>query len=117
MQILVSLVAKGGRLPARSVTVFGQPSLIRPELTGIALALEECPGEEDLNILTYSLSSMQLLMRMQRGGFSLLLYRNPVIQLLVHVVKRLNRRVEAGHTTRFIKVCAHRGATASHLMN
>ncbi len=54
------LVAKGGRLPARSVSVFGQPSLIRPELTGIALSLEECPGEEDLNVLTDSLSSMQL---------------------------------------------------------
>ena len=38
---------------------FGQPSSIRPELTGIALALEDCPGEEDLNILTDSLSSME----------------------------------------------------------
>ncbi len=62
-----ALVAKGGRLPVRSVTVFGQPSSIRPELTGITLALEDCPGEEDLNVLTDSLSSMQLLMSMQRG--------------------------------------------------
>jgi hypothetical protein len=49
--------AKDGRLPARSVAVFGQPLSLRAELAGIALALEDCPGEEDLNILTNSLSS------------------------------------------------------------
>jgi hypothetical protein len=32
-------VAKDGRMQARSVAVFGKPSSIRPELTGIALAL------------------------------------------------------------------------------
>ena len=110
-----ALVAKGGRLPARSVSVFGQPSSIRPELTGIALSLEECPGEEDLNVLTDSLSSMQLLMSMQRGDFPLSLYRHPARQLLVHVVKLLNRRVEAGRTTRFIKVRAHRGEPLNEL--
>ena len=36
-----ALVAKDGRLPARSAAVFGQPSSIRQELTGIALALED----------------------------------------------------------------------------
>jgi hypothetical protein len=35
-----SFVAKDGRLPARSEAVLGQPSSIRPELTGIALAIE-----------------------------------------------------------------------------
>ncbi len=55
-----AVVAKDGRMQARSV-VFGQPSCIRPELTGIALALEGCPAEEDLSILTDSLSSMRLL--------------------------------------------------------
>ncbi len=34
----VAYVAKDNRLPSRSVAVFGQPSSIRPELTGIALA-------------------------------------------------------------------------------
>ncbi len=43
---------QGGRLPARSVAVLGQPSSIRPELTGIALAIVVCPIEEDLTILT-----------------------------------------------------------------
>ncbi len=65
-----ALVAKVGSLPASSVAVFGQPSSLRPKLTGIALALEDCPGEEDLNILTNSLSSMRQLKSMQRGDFS-----------------------------------------------
>ncbi len=70
-------VAKDNRLPSRSVAVFGQPSSIRPELTVIdptvelTLALEDCPGEEDLNILTDSLSSMRLLKNMQRQDFPL----------------------------------------------
>jgi hypothetical protein len=72
-----ALVAKDGRLPARSVAIFRQPSSLRLELTGIALALEDCPGEEDLNILTDSLSSMYLLKSMQRGDFPLSLHRYP----------------------------------------
>ncbi len=51
-----AFVAKDGRVQTRSVAVFGQPSSIRPELTGVALALEECPIQEDLTILTDSLS-------------------------------------------------------------
>ncbi len=62
-------VAKDNRLPSRSAAVLGQPSSIRPELTGIALALEDCPGKEDLNIITDSLSSMRLLKNMQRQVF------------------------------------------------
>ena len=104
-----AMVAKDGRLASRSVAVFGQPSSIRPELTGIALAVEDCPREEDLNILTDSLSAMKLLSSMQRKDFPLSLYRHPVRQLLVHVVRLLNQRAEAGRTTRFIKVRAHRG--------
>ncbi len=69
-----ALVAKDDRLPARSVAVVDQPSSLLPELTGIALALEGYLGEEDLNnvnILTDSLSSMQLLRSMQRGYFGI----------------------------------------------
>jgi ribonuclease HI len=110
-----ALVAKDSRMPARSVAVFGQPSSIRPELTGIALALEGCPGEDDLNILTDSLSSMQLLRSMQREDFPLSLYRHPARQLLVHVVNLLNARAEAGRATCFIKVRAHRGEPLNEL--
>jgi ribonuclease HI len=110
-----ALVAKDGRLPARGVAVFGQPSSLRPELTGIALALEDCPGEEDLNVLTDSLSSMRLLKSMQRGDFPLSLHRHPVRQLLLHVVRQLNRRAGTGCITRFIKVRAHRGEPLNEL--
>jgi hypothetical protein len=95
-----ALVAKDGRLPARGVAVFGQPSSLRPELTGIALALEDCPGEEDRNVLTDSLSSMRLLKSMQRGDFPLSLHRHPVRQLLLHVVRQLNRRAGTGCITK-----------------
>ena len=73
-----AMVAKDDRLPARSVAVFGPPSSLRPELTGIAIALEDCPGEEDLNILTDSLSSMRLLRSMQRGDFPLIWELGPL---------------------------------------
>jgi ribonuclease HI len=113
----VALVAKDARLPARGVSVIGQPSSLRQELTGIALALEDCPGEEDLNILTDSLSSesMRLLKSMQRGDFPLSLHQHPVLQLLLHVIKQLNRRAETGCITRFIMVRAHRGEPLNEL--
>jgi ribonuclease HI len=109
-----AMVAKDARLASRSVAVFGQPSSIGlgPELTGMALAIEDCPGEEDLNILTESLSAMRLVKSMQRKDFPLPLYRHPVRQLLVHVVRLLNQRVEAALRRGipcFIKVRAHRG--------
>ncbi len=71
--------------------------------------MEDCPREEDLNILTDSLSAMKLLSSMQRKDFPLSLYRHPVRQLLVHVVRLLKQRAEVGRTTRFIKIRAHRG--------
>jgi hypothetical protein len=54
-----AFVAKDSRLAERSVAVLGPPSSIRPELTGIALALEACPQEEELTILTDCLSAMR----------------------------------------------------------
>ncbi len=43
------------------------------------------------------------------------LHRHPVRQLLVHVIKLINRRAETGRTTRFIKVRAHRGEPLNKL--
>ncbi len=74
----------------------------------IAIALEDCPGEEDLNILTDSLSSMRLLKDMQRQDFPLQHYSHTVRQLLL-VTKLISRRAESGGATLFIKVRAHRG--------
>ncbi len=78
------------------MAVFGQPSSILQELTGIALALEDCPGEKDVNVITESLSSMKLLKNMQRQDFPLQLYRHTVLQLLLHVTKLINKRAESG---------------------
>ncbi len=44
------MVSKDNGLPARGVAVFGQSLSLQPELSGIALALEDCPGEEDLSV-------------------------------------------------------------------
>ncbi len=52
---------------------------------------------------------------MQRGDFPLSLHRHPAQQLLVHVVRLLNRRAGREHTTRFIKVRAHRGEPLNEL--
>ncbi len=101
-------VVKDNSLPSRSVAVFGQPSSIRPELTGIALALEDCPGEEDLNILKDSLSSMRLLENRQRQDFPLQLHSNTVQKLLLHITKLINKRAESRRATRFIKIRAYR---------
>jgi hypothetical protein len=103
-----SFVAKDRRLPARSVAVFGQPSSIRQELTGIALAIEACPSEDDLIILTDSLRTMRLLQSMQRK----------VRHLRLHVVKPIKKRAVAGSITRLIKVRArHRGETLNEAAN
>ncbi len=73
------------------------------------LALEECPIEEDLTILTDSLSSMDLLQSMQRGDFPVSLYRHSVRHPLLHVVTLLNRRAAAGSITRASSKCGHIG--------
>ncbi len=96
-------VAKDNRLPSRSVAVFGQRSSIRPELTEIALALDECPGEEDLNIITDSLSSMRLLKNMQRQKFPLQLYRRTMRQLLLHVTKLIYKQGAPRVSLRFVR--------------
>ena len=101
--------AKENRVPARSVAVYGSPSSCRPELTAIAMACEDVRREEDLTILTDSLSCMVRLKSLQRRDFPLWLYRHPLRQLLVHTVRLINARAEAGSVTRFIKVKSHRG--------
>ncbi len=48
------------------------------------------------------------MLALQRKDFPLSLYRHPVRQLLVYAVRLLNRRVDTGSITRFIKVKSHR---------
>ena len=104
-----AFVSMGDRLPARSVAVVGIASSTRPELTGIALALEASLPDEDLTILTDSLVAMTSLFSLRRVDFPLSLHRNPCRQLITHVVTLLNQRHTAGLVTRFVKVKAHCG--------
>ena len=104
-----AFVALGNRVPARSVAVFGSEMSVRPELSGIALALEYCLAEEDLAILTDSKASMDLLRSMQRKDFPLWLYRHPARQLLVYIARLINQRAANGVITRLVKVKAHAG--------
>ena len=105
----VAMVSKDNRIQSRSVAVYGPLSSIRrrPELTGISLAVEDCPIEEDLNILTDSLSALQLLRGMQRKD-PLWLHRHTARHLLVQVVRQINQRAAAGSIMRLIEVQAHR---------
>ena len=102
---------KENRIPARSVAVYGSPSSSRPELTAVSNAydLEDVRREEDLTILPDSLSCMVGLKSLQRRDFPLWLYRHPLRQLLMHTVRLINARAEAGGVTRLIKVKSHRG--------
>jgi len=59
----------GNRILEQSTAVFGSASSKQPELTGITIALEDCPEEEDLSILTDGLSSMLLLKGLSRDTF------------------------------------------------
>jgi len=102
-----AFVSKDGCVPARSVAVYGSPSSLRPELTGIALACEASPMDQDLTILTDSLSSMCLLKSMQRRDFPLWLHRHPERQLLIHVAGLINGRAASDVITRFVKVMQH----------
>ena len=104
-----AFVSMGGRIPARSVTVFGSASSTRPELTAIALALETCPSIDNLTILTDSLDSLTTLFSLRRADFPLSLHRNPTRQLYTHIVQLLNQRHAAGVITRLVKVKAHCG--------
>ena len=104
-----AFVSMRNRLPSRSVTVLGSASSTRPELTGIALALEASPSDEDLTILTDSLVSMTTLFSLRRADFPLSLHGNACKQLLTHVVTLLNRRHAAGVVTRLVKVKSHCG--------
>ncbi len=63
------------------------------------MVLKDCPDDEDLNILTDSLSAIVLLQSMHRKDLPLWLYQHTERQLLQHTAHLVNRRVEMGHLT------------------
>jgi hypothetical protein len=100
-----SQAAKVGSLQVR---VFGQPATIQQEMTGIAIDQEDCLEEEDLNILTDSLSSMQLLERIKRTDFPLPFYCHVALQLSLYFILSTNRLGEAGSITCSINGCPYK---------
>ena len=101
--------AKENRISAHCIAVYGSSSSIRPELTAIAMAYEDVRREEDLTILTDSLSCLVLLKSLQWRDFPLWIFRHPLRQPWVHTVRLINARAEAGGVKRFIKVKLYRG--------
>ncbi len=84
------------RIPARSVAVFGSASSTRPELSAIALALDQCLSTENLTIRSDSLDALTILFSLRRGDFSLSLHRHSMLQLIMHVVRLLNQQHAVG---------------------
>ena len=62
-------VSLDNRLPTRSFVVLGPHASIRAELSAMDEVVTDAPGDEDLTILTDSLSSIQKLQNMQRQDF------------------------------------------------
>ena len=61
-------------MPLRAFVVFGPPSAMRAELSGLDQAVADAPLDQDLTILTDSLASMQKLEALQRKDFPELLH-------------------------------------------
>ena len=108
-------VSLGDRLPARSFVVLGPPSAMRAELSGLDQAVADAPADEELTILTDSLSSIQKLESLQRKDFPEWLHGHPEQVLLESLVARLNERARAKVLTRVIKVPAHRAHPLNEL--
>ena len=92
-----------------SLAVHGPVKSVVPELAGLAVATERAPLGQDLTILTDSKASLQLLRGMQRKDFPVYCRARTELPLLERVIRAINRRVEAGRSTRLVKVSAHAG--------
>ena len=102
-------VSLGDRLPARSFVVLGPPSAMRAELSALDQAVADAPADEDLTILTDSLTSLQKLQNLQRRDWPEWLHGHPEQVLLESLVVRLNERARKQVLTRLVKVQAHKG--------
>ena len=106
-------VSLDNKLPTRSFVVLGPPSSMRAELSPMDEAVADAPGDQDLTLLTDSLTSIQRLMEMQRQDFPAWLHGHPERALLESLVRRINARARARVLTRIIKVPAHK----AHALN
>ena len=81
---------------------------MRAELGGIHFALERTPVDEELTILTDSLSAIHLLCRWRRKRILTPYVRRAKCRDIVSaILERLLARTQAGTRTLFAKVCAH----------
>ena len=62
-------VSLSDKLPARSFVVLGPPSAMLAELSALDQVVTDAPADEELTVLTDSLSSMQKLQDLQRRDF------------------------------------------------
>ena len=99
-------VSLGDRLPARSFVVLGPPSAMRAELSALDQAVADAPADEDLTVLTDSLTSLQRLQNLQRRDWPEWLHGHPEQVLLESLVARLNERARKQVLTRLVKVPA-----------
>ena len=95
-------------MPQRAFVVFGPPSAMRTELSGLDQAVATTPLYQDLTILTDSLESMQKLEALPRKDFSEWLHCYMERVLLESVVARINMRAKARVLTRIVKVPARK---------
>ena len=108
-------VALDDRLPPRSFVVLGPPSSMRGELSGIAAAVADAPGDEELTILTDSLTAIQKLAGMQRQDFQEWQNDLPEKALLESLVQQINERARAQVFTRIIKAAEEDDAETAAL--
>ena len=81
---------------------------MRAELGGIHLALEKTPADEELTILTDSLSAIHLLCRWRRKRIlTPYVHRAKCRDIVFAILERLIARTQAGARTLFAKVRAH----------
>ena len=97
------------RMATLKQAVHGEPSSTTAELTALAMIVHAAPLNEPLTVLTDSLTSMQNLMSMKRSDFCKDLHQHPQRQLINELVGALNRRSQAGASSLFVKIRAHKG--------
>jgi hypothetical protein len=87
-----------------SLRVLGEPMSMRAELGGIHFALERTPVDEELTILTDSLSAIHLLCRWRRKRILTPYVRRAKCRDIVSaILERLLARTQAGARTLFAK--------------
>ena len=87
-----AFVSLQGKLPPKSAAVHGSKLSMRPEMVAILMAVETCPPDTALTILTDSLSSIDLLQDLQREDFTVWIYHHPFRCIVEQLVRRLNAR-------------------------